>query len=132
MSATENAAVEAALQAAPPVQIEERVAALRQQIDHANVEYYVHDNPTLTDAEYDALMNELRALEAEYPALVTPDSPTQRVGAAPSAEFGSVTHPVPMLSLGNVFSLRGLARLGRARLSPDRARDDRLRCRAED
>jgi DNA ligase (NAD+) len=104
VSVTDNAEVEATLQAAPPVQVEERVAALRQQIDHANVEYYIHDNPTLTDAEYDALMNELRALEAEYPILVTPDSPTQRVGTAPSAEFGSVTHPVPMLSLGNVFS----------------------------
>ena len=104
MSVTDNAEIEATLQAAPPVQVEERVAALRQQIDHANVEYYIHDNPTLTDADYDALMNELRALEAEYPALVTPDSPTQRVGTAPSAEFGSVTHPAPMLSLGNVFS----------------------------
>jgi DNA ligase (NAD+) len=104
VSVTDNAAIEATLQAAPPVQVEERVAALRQQIDHANVEYYIYDNPTLTDADYDALMNELRALEAEYPALVTPDSPTQRVGTAPSAEFGSVTHPAPMLSLGNVFS----------------------------
>lgn len=108
MSVTDNAEIEATLQAAPPVQVEEHVAALRQQIDHANVEYYIHDNPTRTDAEYDTLMNELRALEAEYPALVTPDSPTQRVGAAPSAEFGSVTHPVPMLSLGNVFSREDL------------------------
>ncbi len=108
MSVTDNAEIEATLQAAPPVQIEERVAALRQQIDHANVEYYIHDNPTRTDAEYDALMNELRALEADYPALVTPDSPTQRVGAAPSAEFGAVTHPAPMLSLGNVFSREDL------------------------
>ncbi|MDQ6906437.1 MAG: NAD-dependent DNA ligase LigA [Chloroflexota bacterium] len=108
MSVTDKAEIEATLQAAPPVQIEERVAALRQQIDHANVEYYIHDNPTRTDAEYDALMNELRVLEAEYPALVTPDSPTQRVGAAPSAEFGTVTHPAPMLSLGNVFSQEDL------------------------
>ncbi len=108
MSVTDKAEIEATLQAAPPVQVEERVAALRQQIDHANVEYYIHDNPTLTDAEYDALMNELRALEAEYPTLVTPDSPTQRVGTAPSAEFGAVTHPAPMLSLGNVFSREDL------------------------
>lgn len=104
MSVTNNAVIEATLQATPPVQVEERVAALRQRIDHANVEYYIYDHPTLTDAEYDALMNELRAVEAEYPALVTPDSPTQRVGTAPSAEFGAVTHPAPMLSLGNVFS----------------------------
>jgi len=108
VSVTDKAEIEATLQAAPPVQVEERVAALRQQIDHANVEYYIHDNPTLTDAEYDALMNELRALEAEYPTLVTPDSPTQRVGTAPSAEFGAVTHPAPMLSLGNVFSREDL------------------------
>jgi len=108
VSVTDKAEIEATLQAAPPVQVEERVASLRQQIDHANVEYYIHDNPTLTDAEYDALMNELRALEAEYPALVTPDSPTQRVGTAPSAEFGAVTHPAPMLSLGNVFSREDL------------------------
>lgn len=104
MSAAEKMQIEATLQATPPVAVEERVAALRQRIDQANVEYYVHDNPTLTDAEWDALMNELRAIEAEYPALVTPDSPTQRVGTAPSAQFGTVTHPVPMLSLGNVFS----------------------------
>lgn len=104
MSARDNAAIEATLQEAPPIEVEERVAALRRQIDHANVEYYIHDKPTLLDAEYDALMNELRALEAQYPALVMPDSPTQRVGTAPSAEFGSVTHPAPMLSLGNVFS----------------------------
>ncbi|MGI8690392.1 MAG: NAD-dependent DNA ligase LigA [Thermomicrobiales bacterium] len=108
MSVTDKAEIEATLQAAPPVQVEERVASLRQQIDHANVEYYIHDNPTLTDAEYDALMNELRALEGDYPALVTPDSPTQRVGTAPSAEFGAVTHPAPMLSLGNVFSREDL------------------------
>lgn len=108
MSVTDKAEIEAILQAAPPVQVEERVASLRQQIDHANVEYYIHDNPTLTDAEYDALMNELRAREADYPALVTPDSPTQRVGTAPSAEFGAVTHPAPMLSLGNVFSREDL------------------------
>jgi len=108
VSITENAEIEATLQAAPPVQVEERVATLRHQIDHANVEYYIYDNPTLSDAEYDALMNELRALEAEYPALVTPDSPTQRVGTAPSAEFGAMTHPAPMLSLGNVFSQEDL------------------------
>ncbi|MDQ2785737.1 MAG: NAD-dependent DNA ligase LigA [Chloroflexota bacterium] len=108
MSVTDKAEIEATLQAAPPVQVEERVETIRQQIDHANVEYYIHDNPTRTDAEYDALMNELRALEAEYPALLTPDSPTQRVGTAPSAEFGAVTHPAPMLSLGNVFSREDL------------------------
>ncbi|HEY0296036.1 MAG TPA: NAD-dependent DNA ligase LigA, partial [Bordetella sp.] len=68
-----------------------------------NVRYYVHDEPSISDADYDALMRELQALEAAHPELLTPDSPTQRVGAAPLAEFGSVRHAVPMLSLGNAF-----------------------------
>jgi DNA ligase (NAD+) len=81
----------------------ERVAALRSEINEHNVRYYVYDEPSVSDAEYDALMRELQALEAEHPELLTPDSPTQRVGAAPLAEFGSVRHAVPMLSLGNAF-----------------------------
>ncbi len=92
------------LQPDMPPDVAGRVATVRGAIDRANVAYYVHDAPTLSDAEYDALLNELRALEAQYPALVVPDSPTQRVGAPPSAQFGAVTHPVPLLSLGNVFS----------------------------
>lgn len=108
MEHVDSATVEATLHENPPVEVEERVARLRQQIDRANVEYHVYDNPTLSDAEYDALMNELRALEAEFPTLVTTDSPTQRVGAAPSEQFGTVVHPVPMLSLSNVFSLEDL------------------------
>ncbi len=87
-----------------PLDVAARVADVRAQIDRANVEYYVYDNPTLTDAEYDTLMRELREIEAQYPALVTPDSPTQRVGAAPASQFGTVRHPIPLLSLGNVFS----------------------------
>ncbi len=87
-----------------PLDVTARAADLRAQIDRANVEYYVYDNPTLTDAEYDTLMRELREIEAQYPALVTPDSPTQRVGAAPASQFGTVRHPIPLLSLGNVFS----------------------------
>lgn len=81
----------------------EQAARLRTQIEQHNVRYYVYDEPTVSDAEYDALMRELTALETEHPELVTPDSPTQRVGAAPLAEFGSVRHVVPMLSLGNGF-----------------------------
>jgi DNA ligase (NAD+) len=104
----DRATVEATLREDPPIAVGERVAHLRREIDRANVEYYIHDNPSLSDAEYDALMNELRALEAEYPSLVTPDSPTQRVGTAPSAQFGTVVHPVPMLSLSNVFSREDL------------------------
>jgi len=95
---------DAAVQASAPLDVSARAADLRTQIDRANVEYYIYDNPTLTDAEYDVLLRELREIEGQYPALVTPDSPTQRVGAAPASQFGTVRHPLPMLSLGNVFS----------------------------
>lgn len=81
----------------------ERVAELRREIERHNILYYVHDAPSIPDADYDALMRELMALEAEHPELLSPDSPTQRIGAAPLAEFGSVRHTVPMLSLGNAF-----------------------------
>ena len=72
-------------------------------VRRANELYYVADAPELSDAEYDKLMRELVAIETAFPALVTPDSPTQRVGAAPSGTFGEVVHGRPMLSLGNVF-----------------------------
>ncbi|SAI35433.1 DNA ligase [Bordetella ansorpii] len=81
----------------------ERAAVLRTEIEQHNVRYYTQDAPTISDADYDALMRELQAIEAEHPELVTAESPTQRVGAAPQAEFGSVRHAVPMLSLGNAF-----------------------------
>jgi DNA ligase (NAD+) len=83
---------------------EARVAELRAQIAHHDERYYVLDEPEIPDAEYDKLMNELRALEAEYPDLITPESPTQHVSGAPSEEFGEVVHKVPMLSLDNAFS----------------------------
>ncbi len=82
----------------------ERARVLRDELQKHNIAYYVHDAPTVSDAEYDALMNELVVLETAHPELVSPDSPTQRVGAAPVAAFGSVTHKRPMLSLGNAFS----------------------------
>ena len=72
-------------------------------IRRANEMYYLADAPELSDAEYDGLMRELAAIETAFPALVTPDSPTQRVGAAPAGTFGEVVHGRPMLSLGNVF-----------------------------
>lgn len=84
--------------------VQQRVDELRVAIDRANYEYYVLDQPALTDAEYDALMNELKAIEAAHPELVTPDSPTQRVGTAPQAGFAEVRHPRSMLSLSNVYS----------------------------
>jgi DNA ligase (NAD+) len=83
---------------------EARVAELRAQIAHHDERYYVLDEPEIPDAEYDKLMIELRALEAEYPDLITPESPTQHVSGAPSEEFGEVVHKVPMLSLDNAFS----------------------------
>ena len=80
-----------------------RAATLRERIEDANREYYVFDNPSLSDREYDQLFRELRALEEQYPALRTPDSPTQRVGAEPATQLAKHTHLVPMLSLGNAF-----------------------------
>ena len=80
-----------------------RVEDLRRQINHHNHRYYVLDDPVITDSEYDRLMQELRRLEQEFPELVTPDSPTQRVGATPAAGFSQVRHRQPMLSLANAF-----------------------------
>jgi len=86
----------------------ERIAELRSEIDAHNYRYYVLDEPSVPDAEYDRLFNELKALEAEHPELVTPESPTQRVGGAALAAFGQVRHEVPMLSLGNAFEEQDL------------------------
>ncbi|MEX0630493.1 MAG: NAD-dependent DNA ligase LigA [Chloroflexota bacterium] len=80
-----------------------RAAELRAAIDDANYRYHVVDAPTMEDAEYDRLLRELEELETAHPGLRTPDSPTQRVGAAPAAGFAEVRHGVPMLSLGNAF-----------------------------
>lgn len=82
----------------------QRMAALRAEIEHHDYRYHVLDDPEIPDAAYDRLMLELRTLEAQHPELVTADSPTQRVGAAPLAAFGEVVHRVPMLSLDNGFS----------------------------
>ncbi|TMC23779.1 MAG: NAD-dependent DNA ligase LigA [Chloroflexi bacterium] len=82
-------------------QLAARAAELRHQLEEAAYQYYVQDNPTLTDAEYDQLMLELQRVEREHPELQTPDSPTQRVGAAPIQDVPQHRHPVPMLSLAN-------------------------------
>src|SRR5215471_6640091 len=87
-----------------PAKIRQRAAALREQLGEANYRYHVLDEPTIPDAEYDQLMRELEQIEAEHPDLRTPDSPTQRVGAVPSAAFAEVRHEIPMLSLANAFS----------------------------
>jgi DNA ligase (NAD+) len=89
--------------------IKQRIAELRETINHHNYRYYVLDSPEISDAEYDELMKELRQLEAEHPELVTPDSPTQRIGAPPVEAFGVVEHPQPLLSLANAFSYEELA-----------------------
>lgn len=86
---------------------EQRIAALREKLRYHEHRYHVLDDPEIPDAEYDRLMQTLKALEAEYPALITEDSPTQRVGAAPLSEFQTVRHAVPMLSLDNVFDEAG-------------------------
>lgn len=86
-----------------PEEVRKRVEQLRQEIHYHNYRYYVLDSPVISDAEYDALMAELRRLEEQYPELVTPDSPTQRVGAPPAPEFAQVRHPAPILSLENAF-----------------------------
>src|SRR3989338_5864510 len=83
--------------------IAQRVEELSKEINYHNHRYYVLDSPVGSDDQYDALMRELRELEERYPALVTPDSPTQRVGAPPVEGFAEVEHPVPLLSLANAF-----------------------------
>jgi len=88
-------------------QIDQKINALRTQLRHHEYQYHVLDAPEVPDSEYDRLMAELRALEAEYPQLLTADSPTQRVGGAPLAAFKQVRHEVPMLSLDNVFDEEG-------------------------
>lgn len=89
---------------APLAQWQTRAAALRTELDRHNIAYYVFDQPTIPDAEYDQLFRELQALEVAHPELISADSPTQRVGAAPLGQFSQVTHAVPMLSLNNGFN----------------------------
>jgi len=81
----------------------QRIDEIRQKLNRYSYEYYVLDQPTVPDATYDQLLRELTELETAHPELITPDSPTQRVGAAPLEAFEKVTHDLPMLSLGNVF-----------------------------
>ncbi|MFH0846811.1 MAG: NAD-dependent DNA ligase LigA [Chloroflexota bacterium] len=81
-----------------------KIEGLRKTINHHNYLYYVLDSPEISDAEYDALMRQLHELESQFPQLVTPDSPTQRIGATPVAAFGIVEHREPLLSLADVIS----------------------------
>jgi DNA ligase (NAD+) len=106
------------------------VAELRRQLEYHNHRYYVLDDPEISDADYDALLNELRDLEAEHPELLTPDSPTQRVGAEPLDKFEHVEHLQPMLSLGNARNeeeLRAWVERNEARLKKDGVEDAAIR-----
>ncbi len=84
--------------------LEKKIEALREKIRHHEYRYYVLDDPEITDAEFDKLVNELKKVEAEHPELITPDSPTQRVGGKPREGFVKVKHSSPMLSLDNAYS----------------------------
>jgi DNA ligase (NAD+) len=88
--------------------VQQQLTQLRSTINDHNYRYYALDNPSIPDAEYDRLMNQLLAIESDHPQLITPDSPTQRVGARPLDKFTQVQHEVPMLSLDNVFDADGM------------------------
>src|SRR5580698_4836348 len=88
---------------------EVRAAELRDELRHHEHLYYVLDAPEISDAEYDALMNQLKRIEAAHPELLTPDSPTQRVGGKPAEGFKKVRHSRPMLSLDNAYTTEELA-----------------------
>ena len=84
--------------------VEKKIETLREQLRHHEYRYYVLDDPEISDAEFDRLMNELKKLEAEHPELITSDSPSQRVGGKPRAGFVKVQHSSPMLSLDNAYA----------------------------
>jgi DNA ligase (NAD+) len=84
--------------------LKQRLAELREQVNFHNYRYHVLDDPVISDAEYDRLLNELKKIEAEHPEWITPDSPTQRVGGQVSERFAKVPHPAPILSLANAFN----------------------------
>ncbi len=96
-----------------PKSIANRVKQLREEIERHNYQYYALDDPLISDADYDRLFRELQELETLQPALLTPDSPTRRVGAEPLAEFAEVTHRAPMLSLNNAFAEEEVAAFDR-------------------
>ena len=103
-----------------------RAQELRAQIARHDHRYYILDDPEISDAEYDRLLGELRALELAHPQLITPDSPTQRVSGAPSAAFAEARHGMPMLSLDNAFADTEVAdfdRRVRERLGTDQTVD---------
>ena len=86
------------------MEIQKEIEKLRRELEYHNKLYYVLDAPVISDYEYDMLMQRLKKLEAEHPELITPDSPTQRVGGEALSQFEPVTHQVPLESLTDVFS----------------------------
>lgn len=94
------------------MEFQKEIIKLRREIEKHNKLYYVYDSPEISDYEYDMLMQRLKALEAEHPELITPDSPTQRVGGAPLSQFEQVQHQVPLESLSDVFSYEELFAFG--------------------
>ena len=97
-------------QAAPDAEARQRHAELTERLDEARWRYHVLDAPTISDGEFDAAMRELNAIEDAFPALRTPDSPTQKVGGPPATTFAAVEHPMRLLSLDNVFNREELDR----------------------
>jgi len=91
-----------------PKSVEKEIEKLRELIRHHEHRYYVSDDPEISDAEFDKLMRRLQDIEREHPELVTPDSPTQRVGGKPAEEFPKVRHPKPMMSLDNTYTVEEL------------------------
>jgi DNA ligase (NAD+) len=91
-------------------EVKQRVQELRQLLMNASYAYYVLDNPVMEDAVYDQLYRELSDLETQYPELVTPESPTQRVGEKPASQFSSVRHNIPLYSLENAFNMEEFAK----------------------
>jgi len=105
-----------------PLSVNQEIETLRNEIERHNHLYYVTTQPELSDAEYDALFRKLQDLEAQHPELITPDSPTQRVGTKPSGSFATIEHSIPMLSFGNAFNeedLRDFDRRVRSLLDTD-------------
>jgi DNA ligase (NAD+) len=114
--------------------VQQRAVQLREQLHHHGYRYYVLDDPEIGDDEYDALLDELRAIEAENPELVTPDSPTQRIGGEPVSSLPKVRHEIPMLSLANARSeeeLRGWVQRMRTHLAREGIEDPEFRFVAE-
>ena len=91
-------------------EIRQQIEKLREQVQKASYAYYVSDNPLMEDAVYDRLYRQLQDLENQYPALITPDSPTQRVGERPASQFTSIKHNIPLYSLENAFGLAEFAK----------------------